>query len=97
MMAECGLAVDHSTIARWVLTYTPVLNERIRSEMRHPGRSWRVDETYVRVAGQWAYLYQAIDSAANTIDFLLSPRGDLIAAKGFSSLRCGRRASSAPE
>ena len=43
-MAECGLAVDHSTIARWVLTYTPVLNGRIRPEMRHPGRSWRVDE-----------------------------------------------------
>jgi transposase-like protein len=63
MMAERGLAVDHSTIARWVLTYAPVLNERIRSVMRHPGRSWRVDETYVRVAGQWAYLYRAIDSA----------------------------------
>jgi len=85
-MAERGLAVDHSTIARWVLTYAPVLNERIRSEMRHPGRSWRVDETYVRVAGQWTYLYRAIDSAGNTIDFLLSPKRDLIAAKGFLQL-----------
>lgn len=86
MMAERGLAVDHSTIARWVLTYAPFLNERIRSEMRHPGRSWRVDETYVRVAGQWTYLYRAIDSAGNTIDFLLSPKRDLIAAKGFIQL-----------
>jgi len=86
MMAERGLAVDHSTIARWVLTYAPVLNERIRSEMRHPGRSWRVDETYVRVAGRWTYLYRAIDSAGNTIDFLLSPKRDLIAAKGFLQL-----------
>ena len=85
-MAERGLAVDHSTIARWVLTYAPVLNERIRSEMRHPGRSWRVDETYVRVAGQWTYLYRAVDSAGNTIDFLLSPKRDRIAAKGFLQL-----------
>ena len=46
MMAEGGLAVDHSTIPRWVLTYAPILNERIRSEMRRPGRSCRVDETY---------------------------------------------------
>ena len=86
MMSERGLAVDHSTIARWVLTYAPVLNERIRSEMRHPGRSWRVDETYVRVGGQWTYLYRAVDSAGNTIDFLLSPKRDRIAAKGLLQL-----------
>lgn len=86
MMAERGLAVDHSTIARWVLTYAPVLNERIRCEMRHPNRSWRVDETYVRVGGQWTYLYRAIDSSGNTIDFLLSPKRDRIAAKGFLQL-----------
>jgi hypothetical protein len=51
MMAERGVTVDHSTIARWVLRYAPVLNERIRSEMRNPNRSWRCDETYIRVAG----------------------------------------------
>ena len=86
MMAERGLTVDHSTIARWVLRYAPVLNDRIRSEMRNPNRSWRVDETYVRVAGQWTYLYRAIDSAGNTIDFLLSPYRDLVAAKGILQL-----------
>src|SRR5919202_5383025 len=86
MMAERGLTVDHWTIARWVLRYAPVLNERIRSEMRGPYRSWRVDETYIRVAGQWTYLYRAIDSAGNTIDFLLSPKCDLVAAKGFLQL-----------
>ena len=75
-MAERGLTVDHSTIARWVLRYAPVLNERIRSEMRDPNRSWRCDETYLRVAGHWTYLYRAIDSAGNTIDFLLSPYRD---------------------
>lgn len=85
-MAERGLTVDHSTIARWVLRYAPVLNKRIRSEMRNPNRSWRVDETYIRVAGRWTYLYRAVDSAGNTIDFLLSPYRDTIAAKDFLQL-----------
>jgi transposase, IS6 family len=86
MMAERGLKLDHSTIARWVLQYAPVLNERIPSEMRRPNRSWRVDETYVRVAGAWTYLYRAIDSVGNTIDFLLSPKRDRTAAKTFLQL-----------
>jgi transposase-like protein len=55
MMAERGVQVDHSTIARWVLHFSPILNELIRREMRCPNRSWRVDETYVRVAGRWTY------------------------------------------
>src|ERR1700748_3756222 len=76
MMAERGLSVDHSTIARWVLHYAPIPNRRIRREMRPPNRSWRVDETYVRVAGKWTYLYRVVDSAGDTIDFLLSPRRD---------------------
>ena len=54
--------------------------------MRQPNRSWRVDETYLRVAGKWTYLYRAIDSAADTIDFMLSPNRDLTAAKGFLRL-----------
>ena len=86
MMAERGLAVDHSTMASWVLRYAPILNDRIRSAMRYPNRSWRVDETYVRVARKWAYLYRAIDSTGSTIDFLLSPKRDLIAAKAFLQL-----------
>lgn len=89
MMAERGLPIDHSTIARWVLHYAPILERRIRREMRQPNRSWRVDETYVRVAGKGAYLYRAIDSAGDTIDFLLSPKRDLTAAKGFLRLALG--------
>lgn len=86
LMAERGLEVDHSTIARWVLRYAPILNQRLRSHVRHANRSWRVDETYVRVAGRWTYLYRALDSEGNTIDFLLSPHRDRIAAKQFLQL-----------
>src|SRR6516162_6191405 len=62
LMAERGLRVDHSTIGRWVLRYTPELLKRVRREIRPHNRSWRVDETYVRVADAWTYLYQAVDS-----------------------------------
>jgi transposase, IS6 family len=90
MMAERGLGVDHSTIARWVLRYAPILNERIRCHIRHPNRSWRVDETYVRVSGKWTYLYRALDSEGNSIDFMLSPYRDRIAAKHFLQLALSR-------
>ena len=74
------------TIWRWVQRYAPVLNQRIRRELRHPNRSWRVDETYVRVAGNWTYLNRAVDSAGETIDFMLSPKRDLTAATLFLRL-----------
>jgi len=93
IMAARGLSVDHVTIWRWVQRYAPILNQRIRREMRHPNRSWRVDETYVKVAGNWAYLYRAVDSGGETIEFMLSPKRDLIAAKLFlpGTLVAGRR------
>ena len=83
MMVERGLRVDHSTIGRWVLRYAPELYQRIRQEVRFPNRSWRVDETLIKVAGQWKYLYRAVDSSGETIDFLLSERRDAAAAKQF--------------
>ena len=67
LMAERGLRVDHSTMGRWVLRYAPELHKRIRREIRPPNRSWRVDETYVRVAGRWTYLYRAVDSTARPL------------------------------
>jgi transposase, IS6 family len=89
-MAERGLSIDHVTIWRWVQRYAPVLNQRIRREIRRPNRSWRVDETYVKVAGSWAYLYRAVDSVGETIEFMLSPNRDLVAAKLFLRLAlCG--------
>ena len=85
-MAERNLSVDHVTIWRWVQRYAPVLNQRLRRELRSRNRSWRMDETYVKIAGKWAYLYRAIDSAGETIEFMLSPNRDLIAAKLFLRL-----------
>ena len=90
MMAERNLAVDHSTIARWVLRYAPELNKRMRRELRAPNRSWRVDETYIRVAGRWTYLYRAIDSTGETIDFMLSPKRDAMSAKHLLRLALAR-------
>ena len=83
MMAERNLRVDHVTIWRWVQRYAPELNRRGRRELRPTNGSWRVDETYLRVAGRWTYSYRAVDSAGDTIDFLLSARRDAAAAKRF--------------
>jgi len=83
MMAERNLNVDHVTIWRWVQRYAPELNRRCRRELRTTNGSWRVDETYLRVAGKWTYLYRAVDSTGATIDFLLSARRDAAAAKRF--------------
>ena len=67
-----------------------MLSQRLSRELRRPNRSWRVDETYIRVAGRWTYLYRAVDSEGNTIDFMLSPHRDLIAAKHFLQLALWR-------
>ena len=83
MMAERGLRVDHSTIYRWVIAYSPELNQRCRPYLRPINDSWRVDETYIRVKGKWKFLYRAIDSNGNTIDFLLTKNRDANAAKTF--------------
>ena len=82
-MAERNLSVDHVTIWRWVQRYAPELNRRCRPELRKANGSWRCDETYIRVAGTWTYLYRAVDSSGDTIDFLLSARRDAAAAKRF--------------
>ena len=77
IMCERNLSIDPSTIWRWVQRYAPELNERIRRELKPTNGSWRTDETYVRVAGRWTYLYRAVDSTGATIDFLLSETRDL--------------------
>lgn len=72
MMQERGVEVDHSTLNRWVLKYAPELDKRIRPHLQLRNDSWRVDETEVKVKGEWKYLYRAVDSAGNTLDFILS-------------------------
>lgn len=72
MMLERELTVDHSTVYRWVQAYAPELDKRCRSYLRPINDSWRVDETYIEVKGKWKYLYRAVDSEGNTLDFMLS-------------------------
>ncbi|PHC80873.1 IS6 family transposase [Bacillus pseudomycoides] len=83
MMAERGLSVAHTTIMRWVHQYGPELDKRIRRHLKQTNDSWRVDETYIKVKSQWMYLYRAVDSEGNTIDFYLSKSRDKQAAKRF--------------
>ncbi|WP_243526961.1 IS6 family transposase [Bacillus pseudomycoides] len=83
MMEERGLSIAHTTIMRWVHQYGPELDERVRRHLKTTNDSWRVDETYVKVKGQWMYLYRAVDSEGNTIDFYLSESRDKQAAKRF--------------
>ncbi len=81
LLAERGLAADHTTIWRWVQRYGPELEQRLRRHLKPTNKSWRVDETYIRVQGRWCYLYRAIDSTGATIDFLLSVLRDAAAAQ----------------
>ena len=72
LLAERGINVDHSTIWRWVQRYAPELALRQRAHLKPTNKSWRVDETYVRVKGEWCYLYRAVDSEGATVEFFLS-------------------------
>src|ERR1700722_8022707 len=83
MLLDRGLEVDHTTIFRWIQAYAVELERRIRPHLRMSNGSWRVDETYVKVKGRWMYLYRAVDSCGQTIDFLLSAKRDAEAAKRF--------------
>ena len=83
MMGERGVAVDHSTLNRWVITYAPEFAKQFRRRQCPVGRSWRMDETYVKIKGKWAYLSRAVDKEGHTIDFLLTPTRDRDAAEAF--------------
>ena len=81
MMAERGISVDHATVHRWVVRYAPDLLERFNWHKRSVSRKWHIDETYIRVRGRWMYLYRAIDSNGDTVEFWFSERRNLTAAK----------------
>jgi IS6 family transposase len=96
MMAERGLSVDHSTINPWVLQYAPELDKRCRSHLRPTNDSWKVDETYIKVKGKWKYLYRAVDSSGQTLDFMLSAKRDAKAAQRFLKKALKVRHTSTP-
>jgi transposase-like protein len=83
IMQERGVEVDHSTLNRWVLRYAPELDKCIRPYLKPTNNSWRVDETYIKIKGKWKYLYRAVDSEGNTLDFMLSAKRDAKAAARF--------------
>ena len=83
LMAERGVTVVHTTVMRWVQRYVPVFEKQWKKYARPVGSSWRVDETYIRVRGRWTYLYRAVDKQGQTVDFLLSEKRDIAAAKRF--------------
>ena len=84
MMEERGVRIDHTNIYSWVRKFTPQLEVKFRKGKKRPvGNSWRMDETYIKIKGQWKYLYRAVDKAGQTIDFLLTARRDKKAALRF--------------
>ncbi|MGL6166993.1 MAG: IS6 family transposase [Fusobacteriaceae bacterium] len=94
MMLERGFSICYSTIIRWVHQYAPILAYKVRKHIKLTNDSWRVDETYIKVKGVWKYLYRAVDSEGNTIDFLLTERRDkAVASKFFKKLLRSKHSS----
>jgi transposase, IS6 family len=96
LMTERGLKLDHSTIARWVLAYAPELEKRVKPQLKPTNDSWRVDETYIKVKGQWLYQYRAVDSEGQTVEFWFSAKRDAAAAQTFFEKALGAPQTVAP-
>ena len=89
MMEERGVSVDHSSINRWAIRFLPLIEKMARRYKRPLGGSWRMDETYIKVKGAWKYLYRAVDKQGMTVDFLLTAKRDMAAAKRFFNKAMG--------
>jgi len=83
MMAERGISVDHATVHRWTVHYAPLLLEQFNRRKKAVTGKWHFDETYIKVRGRWMYLYRAIDSNGDTVEFWFSERRNLTAVKRF--------------
>ena len=83
MMQDRGFKIDHTTIFRWVQAYSQILVPNFNLKKRQVSKSWRMDETYIKVGGVWRYLYRAVDKQGMTVDFMLSSKRDTIAAANF--------------
>lgn len=95
-MQERGVAVDHSTLNRQVLKYAPEIDKRIRPFLKPTNDPWRVDETYIKIRGKWRYLYRAVDSEGNMLDFMLSAKRDGKAAARFFRKVLGAKHTQTP-
>jgi putative transposase len=94
LMHERGYIVDHSTIQRWVVHYAPRIENAFRKNKKRTGLRWRMDwsgipETYIKIKGEWKYLYRAVDKQGNTVDFLLTAKRDKKAARRFLNKATG--------
>ena len=83
LISERGIEVDHATVQRWVQSFLPLIEGRVNRKKKRVNGSWRMDETYIKVKGKWVYLYRAVDTEGNTIDFLLCKERDAKAATRF--------------
>ncbi len=83
LLSTRGVTVDHATIQRWVYKFTPLIEATFNKRRKTVGNSWRMDETYIKVKGEWMYLYRAVDKEGNTVDFLLTRRRNKLAAHKF--------------
>ncbi len=83
LMMIRGVKVDHATIQRWVFKFTPMMELEFMKRKNQVGRRWRLDETYIKIKGEWRYLYRAVDKRGNTVDFLLTKKRKRISAHKF--------------
>jgi putative transposase len=83
IMAERGIEVDHATLNRWVIKFSPLVAIEAHKRKRKTVGSWRMDETYIKVKGKWTYYYRAVDKNGKTLDFMLSEKRDAKAARRF--------------